>query len=376
MRPNKFCYDNYYQVFNYGISKTDSLNLGQLLSLILYCDYSVYCSKFSASFRPLTRTESMKEVKIRNSAFFWQSKYFREVVEGFGHYGYSESGPFYTGLDKVMAIPEFSLHLAAPTSTSKHLEVSLIFCQKDGMIIELDNSQDHYQSNILPFFDVSWLSRYPEEDERIFAGAFMPIKVMSVRIIKTRQNFDTIFKSLFLLDAIVSDGEFNHWTKTNDREIQLILKLFDLELLKSSNVDIYVKNLITSYIRRKRKIIINIYGLRNITSKLSGLVFDGDVDRHKTGDIYWDNDQNFADQFIGTIEQRYRNTIFIQNTWNKNNLEWHKQWSLKHYKEFNSSKSNAIHPAIISLLPNASEIIIKTASGGDYNSEDCSNGGS
>ena len=332
IKPNKFCYDDYYHVFNYGVSQNDKISMEHILSIILYCDYSAYCTKFSASFRPLTRTESMKDVKDRNSAFFYQSKLFRETVEGFGHYGYSESGPFYTGLDHVMVIPQFCLHLAAPTSTSKHIEVSLTFSTKAGMIIELNNSSDHYQSNNLPFFDVSWLSRYPDEDERVFTGAFMPIKVVSVRIIGTRRNYESIFKSLFLLDAIVSDGEFNHWAKANDEDIKLIRKLCDLDLLGAANVDKYIKDLISSYIRRRKKIIINVYGLRNIASKLDGLVFDGDLERHKTGDRNWQKS---------------------------------KQYTTLGYDKFNY-ESNSIHSSIISLLPYASEVIIKTTCGDDY----------
>ena len=156
IKPNKLCY--MYEVLNYEISWNDTIKLEHILSLILYCDFSGYCSSFSASFRKLSRIESMEDVKTRNTAFYHQSKYFREVIEAFGTFGnkqylhpdckdIAELGPFYSGLDCVLAVPQFCLRLAAPTSTSKHLEVSLNFSKRSGMIIELNNPEEHYESH-------------------------------------------------------------------------------------------------------------------------------------------------------------------------------------------------------------------------------------
>ena len=70
IKPNEFCYYARYKVFNYGISKRDSLKLYHVLSSILYCDYSKYCTKFSSTFRALTRTESMEQTKLRNAGYY------------------------------------------------------------------------------------------------------------------------------------------------------------------------------------------------------------------------------------------------------------------------------------------------------------------
>ena len=127
----------------------------------------------------MSSTERMEDVKIRNSSFWHQSKNIREIVEAFGTCGRpdvlegeneAESGPFFTGLDVVLAVPQFSIRLCSPTSTSKHIEVSLNFSTKHGIIMQLNNPAEDQRSAMVAFFDVSWIGRYPDEDERLFVG--------------------------------------------------------------------------------------------------------------------------------------------------------------------------------------------------------------
>lgn len=177
MRPNDFGVS----VLNYGISRKVGIDINHLIALILYCDFSTYCSDFSCTFRKISWSESMEDVKQRNSAFWYQSKYFREMVEVYGNSNgrentlppgtERETGPFYTGIDSVLAVPQFVIRLCSPTSTSKHMAVSLNFSKRSGMIITLNNVGKGLLACV-PFMDVSWLSRYPDEDERVFAGLY------------------------------------------------------------------------------------------------------------------------------------------------------------------------------------------------------------
>ena len=148
-------------LFDHGISENDQMSLSHVLSLILYCDFTQYSASFSRTFRKLSYKESMMDVKRRNSSFYYQSKFFREAVECFGITGKSdfltdgrkaETGPFFSGIDTVMTIPEFSMRLRCPRSTSKHIEVSLNFATRQGIISELQNNEG--ASRGVPFFNV------------------------------------------------------------------------------------------------------------------------------------------------------------------------------------------------------------------------------
>ena len=47
------------------------------------------------------------------------------------------------------------------------------------MIITLDNPESDRIAASVPFINVSWLSRYPDEDERIFAGLIDALLISS-----------------------------------------------------------------------------------------------------------------------------------------------------------------------------------------------------
>ena len=159
---------------HYGIEEDTPISKEQVISIILYTDFSEYCAKFSATFRKLSSYETFNTTKKRNAEFAHQSRLLRECVEVFSliHPDDGEKGPFYSGVDCVLAMPQFAIRLSSPTSTSKHIEVSMNFAKKEGIIITLNNTGHEY-AVVVRFFDCSWVSQYPDEDERVFAGLYI-----------------------------------------------------------------------------------------------------------------------------------------------------------------------------------------------------------
>eukprot|EP01084_Bolivina_argentea_P083473 151121_1 len=121
------------QELHYGITKEAKLEFKNLVSLILYTDYSDLCTDFSKSFRKKTPYESLESIKKRNSEYWWMSKILRETVEIFGgcSYGrYNENillGPYYCGMSVVMNMSSFNIRLCSPTSTSCTIQVAIKF---------------------------------------------------------------------------------------------------------------------------------------------------------------------------------------------------------------------------------------------------------
>eukprot|EP01084_Bolivina_argentea_P176405 305285_1 len=152
-----------------------ALKKSHLHALILYCDFTEFCTTFSSTFRKLKWSEHLKSVKERNSKYHYISKNLTELVQYYGIRGGSgndngiEHGPFYTGLSFCMIIPEFSIRLNGPTSTTKHKEIAMRFSGRDGIMIKLNNRT--YPGRYESFFDSSWISTFPEEDERVFFSA-------------------------------------------------------------------------------------------------------------------------------------------------------------------------------------------------------------
>eukprot|EP01084_Bolivina_argentea_P260441 439823_1 len=192
--------------FKYDVLAGSSLSFHHLLCIILYCDYTELSRDFSSSFRALKPFEPLSSIKARNANYWWMAKGLRETVQLFGDYsgwGSDEGtlpGPFYSGLNNVMAFPEFEIRFCSPVSTSQQIEVATQFAGSDGCIIQLNNTV--YQHGFLHGFSCGWVSRYKEEAEVIYIGGHYRIKIESVRIINRNQNFEEYFAVLAKFNKI------------------------------------------------------------------------------------------------------------------------------------------------------------------------------
>eukprot|EP01083_Nonionella_stella_P250768 865965_1 len=138
MEANRFSDVGY---LHYDISQGTPITENHIICLILYCDFSDYCTKFSSTFRKMNKGETISQIRCRNQEFYWQSRYLREAIELFGEDGRIDNkyGPFFSGVNCILHLPEFCLRLSSPTSTSKQITVAMRFAKSDGMIIQFNN---------------------------------------------------------------------------------------------------------------------------------------------------------------------------------------------------------------------------------------------
>ena len=76
------------------------------------------------------------------------------------------TGPYYCGMNSLMTLPSFNIRLCGPISTSVQMEVALKFSKRSGIVMELDTPLKGGQYSHLHGFNASWISEFPEEDER------------------------------------------------------------------------------------------------------------------------------------------------------------------------------------------------------------------
>ena len=186
----------------YGIKEKDPITKKHVQCVVAYCDFSEFCTAFSATFRSEFIGETVESIKKRNKSYFNISKGLREAVECFGNNGHMgltrENGPFYCGMDCLLLLTQFGIRLNGPTSTSKSVAVAIRFAGRDGIVLKMNND------NIwLSFFDCVPFSRYPEEQERLFIGGRFPMMIKSVLITKTAQDFSSFFGVLSVFDFVV-----------------------------------------------------------------------------------------------------------------------------------------------------------------------------
>ena len=215
---------------HYGISKDAPVADAHLFAVILYCDYTVLCTKMSETFRALSPEEEVTAVKERNRSFWWMSKKLRELIELFGDDNQEYTtpnkikGPFFCGVSFVASISSFCVSFRGPTSTTKQIDVSINFSGENGIIITLNNKD--FPGKLCKLFNTSWLSAFKEEDERLTIGGRREVQIVSVRNVQTTENFGRFFQPLYWFDFLFGASHVDNSTKPfNDKMVDMICDL-------------------------------------------------------------------------------------------------------------------------------------------------------
>eukprot|EP01084_Bolivina_argentea_P208698 355709_1 len=279
---NMKCHGEYTHV--HGILFEQPISISHLYAIILYCDWTELCSHFSSTFRKQNQFEPVKLLKYRNSKYWNLSKLLVEAVNDFGINGYGEwdgvdqinrwdaskyinkeYGPFYCGMSSVMNISSFAAYLKGPCSTSKYIEIAINFATRDGIIMQLQNTG--YEAEDQRFFDCSWISRYGEENERLFVAAEFRLQIESVIIIETTQNFENYFHTFYLFDCMLSghcgieiSGGDVFEISTSD--INILESLISSKVNQTEcSMDNYIIDVFDSFVNKKTHIKIHMHDL-------------------------------------------------------------------------------------------------------------------
>eukprot|EP01084_Bolivina_argentea_P280498 479709_1 len=184
-------------------------------------------------------------------------------------------------------MPSFNLRLNSPTSASKHIEVAIFFSWGEGTVIELNNSLA-VQHKWLRGFNVSWISTYMEESERLFFGGFYFIKTNSIRLFTGHRNYATAIQAMYYLDTMLTGGQLldvNGKTLTvENQDVQLIKSLFSnvLQSQSKSTLDHYIFRTFQSFVTNKQQIILNLPELAKANKDMRDLIMYSLEERNVT----------------------------------------------------------------------------------------------
>eukprot|EP01084_Bolivina_argentea_P086410 156186_1 len=284
---------------HYGITAERPILLDHVLAIILYTDWSDLCNAFSSTFRKKTAFEPMGAAKDRNAEYANWSRYLREAIQYYGQnrlgvyddekedYVEQLNGPFFCGMSFVMPVAAFNIRLCGPTSTSANIEVAHKFSKSNGIILEFNNVGDHY-SDRLRIFNVSWISLYSGEAERLFMGGDIRITLVTVRNVDTKANYKHYLKSLYYFDCMTEgswmDSKFSSETIKNadyDNLADMINYYVGKDEIKKKRnkkrkkpVPPYVNDSFYSFCYQKKQVVINMDEIYRNFSKLLPLIIN------------------------------------------------------------------------------------------------------
>eukprot|EP01084_Bolivina_argentea_P160389 279301_1 len=272
-----------------------------LQCIILYCDWSKLCTEFSATFRKKHEFEPLQLLKARHSKYYYFSKGLVEIVNDFGIDGLDgkdmadalndiiltgakEGERFYCGLSAIMNVPSFAIHLKGPCSTTKDIQVSINFAKREGIIMQLQNDIAS-EGKRCRFWDCSWTSTYAEENERLFISEKYRMRIQSIRIINTNQNFELFFHSFHLFDSIISGVKLNYHLNVLKTDFKILNKMISNKLGKTNHkFDPYIQNVFSLFLSTKKRIRINMLELHKYGKKISNLIMHS-VEENDYGNI-------------------------------------------------------------------------------------------
>eukprot|EP01084_Bolivina_argentea_P120619 213819_1 len=258
--------------------RSEGLQLEHLYSILLYCDWTELSSDFSSTFRKKSQFETIKSLISRHEKYYYFAKTLTETVNKYGINGRyeppnGEYGPFYTGMSVVLNIPSFAIFLKGPCSTSKCKQVAKNFAKRNGILIQFQN--DTYNEGALQnFFDCSWMSGYGEENERLFIAGNNRLRIASIIIINTAQNFKDFFHAFYLFDCMISAVDI--WDSNisiTEKDNKILTKIISSKTNQTVHgFEKYIENVFDLFCYKKTYITVNFHLLSQYFQKLSGLI--------------------------------------------------------------------------------------------------------
>eukprot|EP01084_Bolivina_argentea_P108562 194021_1 len=234
----------YNELFN--IIRNESIGLRHILVLVTYTDISEFCTIFRQTYRKIQNETTEKEVTQRHLQLYYYSRCLFEAIEFFGRY-MGVDFKVYHGLNKVMKFEKFTAYFNQPVSTTTSINTAVQFANGRGIVLTLKAAVEYSDdiSKTPKYLAVSWMSCFPNEDERLFYGGHVAFKIHNITEAETLKGHTKELLMLNKFQKIVQNQDV-FWGDKNKKQIEALAIL--IEQHNHPNVkDGKTSSLITQY---------------------------------------------------------------------------------------------------------------------------------
>eukprot|EP01084_Bolivina_argentea_P163647 284659_1 len=153
----------------YGIKVNEPMHIEHVLCIKFYTNYSTLCERFRKSYRKIHADDTTDDIIRRHcNNHYWFGRFLTTAIEFFGQIP-KTNDHFYHGLSAKFVFHNFSTVYEIPTSTTWDISVAQNFCDAKGIVLQLAPKYTT-KANNSRCLDVSGLSDYKSEKEKLFAG--------------------------------------------------------------------------------------------------------------------------------------------------------------------------------------------------------------
>eukprot|EP01084_Bolivina_argentea_P138358 243599_1 len=273
----------------YEIEFETPINIKQLMSVKLYTDLTELSAKFTATFRKSNSLDTLDDIKNKNKEFANMSKYLREAVGLYGSLwnrkGKNQQKELYVGMS-FLIIPSVLMKFSGPTSTTVSAQVATNFTDNQKGIMMTLCTANMYNSRRIRFFDTSWLSQFPFENERLFMGSSIPIKVKKLLLCESSTWIVKECKSLLAFDLMFGGYRVNKIT-IGDKHVEIIEALVKGKTNDTTNE--YIQKSFNYLCNMKKKIVINMDIIHKHFKKFKSILFIGKILNLQTLAVIFEN---------------------------------------------------------------------------------------
>eukprot|EP01083_Nonionella_stella_P069118 184085_1 len=163
----------------YQIIRNEFIGIRHILSIVIYTDISSFCTAFRKTYRKIGNETTEEEVRKRHRELYYFSRFLFESIEFFGK-EMDRKLKVYHGLSTVMRFQKFTAFFNQPLSTTTTFQTANQFSQGRGVILQLKSGAKVEQMRRAKYLSVSWLSCFPNEDEKLFYGSHVVLQIANI----------------------------------------------------------------------------------------------------------------------------------------------------------------------------------------------------
>lgn len=284
------------------IKPNDNITLNHVIVLMLYTNMDDLQREFKKGCRYLiTDNQKLEPVKQRNREI---ANWCRLLWESITFYGESitKKQAFYHGLNCKLLFTSVIAAFNCPTSTTVNKSVAFNFSTENGIIVQLTK----FQSLDSHYLDVSDLSDYPNEQERLFFQAQLGFE----DIIYNNTSNKYFIKCLNLFQNIFKGNFFTHNSKIfKNKHQKTLIKMMETVLMDNN---INIGDIDNDGKKTKKKKKIPLYMQQLFEHYCKSL--------KQTGNIIWINKEEFS-----KLNENIRKHLSSDDKSDKNNntfIKW------------------------------------------------------
>eukprot|EP01084_Bolivina_argentea_P069956 127233_1 len=178
----------------YGVKIGDHLCIEHVICITAYCSRSVLCRKFRESYWVNDYDDNNTIIKTYHSNYFyWLGRFIHIAITFFGTTPIKRQKnikeTFYHGLYEKFLFNEFSCYFEIPTSTTTNQNIAKNNFTNGGVGIVLELAPRFNEPNLSKYLDVSIMSGYERENERLFSGTTNILAIVDIQFAAGRKWF-------------------------------------------------------------------------------------------------------------------------------------------------------------------------------------------